>query len=424
MAGFFLIANILVVTSGMRTPADSTGELQVSSPTAVPNHSGTGVDINTPAWKEENCGLSSSSAVGSVFLLACGVNAAPVKARLEQRIMDFRTSNKLTEKLKIMVIEDGCLLKKTFWGRAAPNLEGNNNPYGLSHRWLNYSVYAQNTYAWATQNEAALAAYADGIDESAFGALQHWDPGWCVDWRSDWGLPVQMPEILGEAKATFTSVSMFLELAPDGTPHAANKGAKPESAEVFDLKGAVLQPKADMGKRRLTDEELQPDQRKQALFLEELANTDMVILNGGNPDFMSFALRTVGARVLAAMRDKLASGQLFWLSQGAGSMVTAADIGLSYESHPFILQNLMPVYETKGLEMVGQCAIRPHFHEWEFWHFVIPPYATLKNLNVLGMTDDSALECQGARCFVYMAPELVRDQKYHRRMALAFGHLD
>jgi len=252
--------------------------------------------------------------------------------------------------LNVMVIEDPCLLKKSFWNKDAPEFhqEGIIN-YVKSGMWTRVELV-----------------------EPFFGGKM--DGGSCVDWKSQKSGLIG----LGFNASRFHHVSLFDRLAQDGLKRAVFQLGTTGDAPQYALEGTA-----------------DADSREGQAFLALLRRTSVVIVNGGNPDFVNYVFHRFAADLMRPLRRRMTDGAMVLVGRSAGSMVASADLGMTYETGPAILNRLLHS-TSAAMALTGTCMVRPHFTEK--WYIASMVYATKKNLTAVLLYDGQALSCAVGEC--------------------------
>jgi len=207
------------------------------------------------------------------------------------------------------------------------------------------------------------------------------DGGWCVNFSS------KSPGYLGGLGFDgdkIHHVSIWDQLANDASKEA-----------LFNLvtRGSEHDHSAN-GKLDVTTKEA-------AAMLSLLGTADILIVNGGDPDFAKLVLVHFASVVLQPAIQKIKAGHMVYLGESAGSMVGAADIGLTYESNPNVFKKLLGE-DTRGLKLAGNCAIRPHDSglSGSKYDLASSVYGQLKDLKVARLSNGEGLQCSGTACRV------------------------
>lgn len=139
------------------------------------------------------------------------------------------------------------------------------------------------------------------------------------------------------------------------------------------------------------------------LFPDLLFNTSLVTVNGGNADFVTFALTKFVPRLSDDIRKKVREGSMVYMGRSAGAMAGAADVGLSVEASSSLTDNLLrcqagsDLKNLQGMTLAGRCAIRPHYAKGT-WDIASEVYERSKGLNVVRMPNGEGMMCVGAEC--------------------------
>lgn len=261
--------------------------------------------------------------------------------------------------LTTVVLEDPCFLKEAFWNSTHPDFHARGG------------VNAKTTYM-TTRNALVREFFGKGLDGA-----------WCVNSTSSLhgGLGT-----LGLDRDRIHHVSLFDRLAGDDLKRM-----------VFELQTRTLplDKTFQTALRRLLKGHLQNRPQPLADCLALLESADILVVNGGNPDFVNFVLREFAIAFTERMVARVRNGSLVYLGRSAGAMVGSADAGVTFEPSPNLLAALLHK-DTKGLGLVGRCAIRPHFKL--LWDLTSNTYGLMKNLTVLRLPDGEGLQCFNLTC--------------------------
>lgn len=141
-----------------------------------------------------------------------------------------------------------------------------------------------------------------------------------------------------------------------------------------------------------------------------LDGVDIIAVNGGDPDFVTFALTKLVPGLNEAIRARVEAGSLVFMGRSAGAMAGGADVGLSTEPPPSLSISLLGC-SSKGLELAGNCAIRPHYSQ-ESWDKASETYERAGGLNVVRMPNGEGMMCaQGVCKMVGMRHKTIYDSK-------------
>jgi len=259
--------------------------------------------------------------------------------------------------LTVVVLDDACLLKESFWNELDPDFDQSNG--------INYQ-----TTRMRTPVDLVRPFFGKGLDD-----------GWCVNYSS------KSPGYLGSLgfdSDRIHQVSLFDQLASNAFKEA-----------VLNLSVQGLAPNSSaMSKMEVT-------RKDAAAMLNLLGTADIMIVNGGDPDFAKFVFMQFASVVLQPAIHKIKSGHMIYLGQSAGAMIGAADIGLSYDQNPHIFKMLLGK-DSRGLRLAGNCAIRPHDTglSRSKYDLASAVYGKLKGLNVARLSNGEGLKCIGTLCRV------------------------
>eukprot|EP00933_Yihiella_yeosuensis_P023460 TRINITY_DN18270_c0_g5_i1.p1 TRINITY_DN18270_c0_g5~~TRINITY_DN18270_c0_g5_i1.p1 ORF type:complete len:482 (+),score=51.78 TRINITY_DN18270_c0_g5_i1:61-1506(+) len=268
----------------------------------------------------------------------------------------------LYDGLKVVILEDACFLKASFWDAKNKNF---NISSGIS---LNYLQAGFKTPSSLVQ------PYLD----RGFG----FDDGWCVNFASD--KPGYL-ENLGFRAEFVEHLSLFDELATDSMKRT-----------VFGLITAGNSESLSI----LSHSKILHESGKLDAVVDKLRSADIIIANGGNPDFSKYVFLDFAGELLKPVIDKVQAGSVIYMGQSAGSMVGSADMGLTIEPRPAIFK-LLDKEDTRGLSLVGCCAIRPHTPlDSKLYDIVAAVYGKLKGVKVIRIHNGDGLQCIKGFCKV------------------------
>jgi len=260
--------------------------------------------------------------------------------------------------LTVVVLEDTCFLKESFWNELDPNFD------------LSIGINYQTT-RMRTPVDLIRPFFGKGLDD-----------GWCVNYSST------SPGYLGSLgfdSDKIHHVSLFDQLASNAVKEA-----------VLNLSVQGLAPNSS------TISEVEVTRTDAADMLSLLGAADVMIVNGGSPDFAKFVFMHFASAVLQPAIHKIKAGRMIYLGQSAGAMIGAADIGLTYASpNPNIFKMLLSK-DSRGLRLAGNCAIRPHDTGLSASRYDLASavYGKLKGLNVARLSNGEGLKCIGTTCRV------------------------
>lgn len=255
-------------------------------------------------------------------------------------------------KLNVVVVDDPCFLKDSFWRDADPSGTG----VGLNYRLANVTK--------TTPQE--IAPYAGRLDG-----------GWCANFKSD--KPGYLPSF-GFSADRIRHVNIFDTLA-----------SREFKEDVFRMVATGKPISRSKNSTQATATEPEVEELK-GLF----DAADLVVVNGGNPDFAAFVLGIFANDIVDRAISRVRTGSAIYVGESAGSMAGSADIGLTYETKGNILSHLLRG-STAGLRIAGKCAIRPHDHDSK-WDIAGSVYGLLKGLTVVRVPNGDALRCIGKHC--------------------------
>lgn len=263
----------------------------------------------------------------------------------------------LYDGLKVLIIDDAGFLEDSYWN--------NNNTNFSQAKGINYKKLGSNTSA------TLVKLATDG-----FKGL---DGGWSCDYASPdcGGLGS-----LGFDADAFTHVSIFDLCATDVQKASAflAQSGKGGSSALSDLASASLDPHGQCS-----------DKLRGLLY-----GADVLAVNGGNPDWLAFEYHKLAPFFSAMIIDRLENGSLIYLGRSAGSMVAGSDFGLAFEPNPVFLGLLGN--ETRGLQLAGTCAIRPHYTpKWDLASNVYEK-ASHGRVHIVLVPDGEGLACISGRC--------------------------
>jgi len=258
--------------------------------------------------------------------------------------------------LEVVIIDDACFLKDSFWNEANPDF---NISSGIGTNYLKSNM--------TTSVDLVRPFFGDMLDG-----------GWCVDFSA------QEPGYLGGLGFDLQRVhhiSLWDRLAGDSLKR-----------DVFEIQVNNAAPEG------VSEAKADRQSAEGLALLDLLSAADIIIVNGGNPDFVKYVLKQFAHEIMAAAIGKLHAGSLVYMGESAGSMVGSADVGLTYENTPNLYDKLLQA-DTSGLALAGNCAIRPHDHG-EIWDLASAVYGKLKSLNVVRLPNGDGLRCMKAQCEV------------------------
>eukprot|EP00933_Yihiella_yeosuensis_P023461 TRINITY_DN18270_c0_g6_i1.p1 TRINITY_DN18270_c0_g6~~TRINITY_DN18270_c0_g6_i1.p1 ORF type:complete len:508 (+),score=79.27 TRINITY_DN18270_c0_g6_i1:84-1526(+) len=268
----------------------------------------------------------------------------------------------LYDGLKVVILEDSCFLKKSFWDRKNEHF---NISSGIS---LNYLEAGYKTAASLVQPYLDTGSGLDG--------------GWCVNFAAD------RPAFLGGLgfRADFVQhLSIFDELATDDMKKA-----------IFDL--VVAGKTKSLSTLSQSHSKILHESGKLNHVVDKLKSADIIIANGGNPDFSKYVFIDFAGEVLKPVLEKVHAGSVIYMGQSAGSMVGSADMGLTFEPSPAIFEDLLRE-DTRGLSLIGRCAIRPHDPQQSKKYDIISAvYGKLKGVKVIRLHNGDGLKCIRGYC--------------------------
>lgn len=279
-------------------------------------------------------------------------SAIKSKARSKGRTGDGSGADgNLYQDLDVVVLDDACVLKESFWN---PAPEQAANSYLLTYSKANIT---------------------DGLKVAQHYFGRGLDQGWCVDYTSD--QPGYLPW-LGFNKARIRHLSIWDRLSDVASKRYAFQVQV--HGDLDESLGALPHDKQAV-------EDVQA----------QLQEADVIVANGGNPDFLNFVLGVFAPQLAEQIRDRVLAGEVVFVGQSAGSMVGAADVGLTYEPKPALLQELLHGQTSSVLSLAGRCAIRPHV-TGDQWDLVSALYGLANDLNVVGIPNNEALLCISRSC--------------------------
>eukprot|EP00931_Biecheleriopsis_adriatica_P050539 TRINITY_DN29268_c0_g2_i1.p1 TRINITY_DN29268_c0_g2~~TRINITY_DN29268_c0_g2_i1.p1 ORF type:complete len:484 (+),score=106.88 TRINITY_DN29268_c0_g2_i1:89-1540(+) len=294
-------------------------------------------------------------------------DGAARKERARKRDLNTLASSNFYEPdlysgLDVLVLEDSCLPKDSFWNPANPSF---NDSTLINHQKV------------GTQKSRSLV-------EPFFG--KGLDGGSCSDWSStkSGGLGP-----LGFEEERFHHFSFFDSMLPDED--------FVRFLELQTSRWSLGQAARKDFKRLFQGLQADASSAAAADFVELAEKADLLILNGGNPDLSAYIYGKFAAPIIDAAFSRLLDGEMVLMGRSSGSMVSSADVGLSYEPNPLLLDVLLG-NRTEGLSFTPDCAHRPHFKD--SWDVPIISYERLTGLKVVRTRDGEALRCAGGECAV------------------------
>jgi len=260
--------------------------------------------------------------------------------------------------LRVLILEDAVFLKNSFWNRKNEN-------FGQA-MGVNY-------------NTTGMATSVDLVRKATQG-FHGLDGGWGCDYASSdcGGLGG-----FGFDKDAFTHISIFDLLASDEMKEAIFK-LQSQGKVVLSQPLPKASTSSAAAKR----------------FLELLNSTDVIAVNGGNPDFVKYVFTVFAGELMEKVKARIEEGSLVYLGRSAGAMIGSADVGLTYEPDPVLLDHLNNG-KTGGLALAGWCAIRPHYKDDMMWDITTSVYEEAKHLNELRVPNGAGVGCMDAKCKMY-----------------------
>lgn len=286
------------------------------------------------------------------------------KSRARRRTPDFAAYSEpdLYSGLDVLMIDDPCLLKESFW-----------NP--------KHAVFGRP----AVLNYLKVGNLSWGLDiVRPFLGQDLLEGGWCTDmsYAEEGGMGK-----FGFESSRFKHLSLFAS-APKNFFEALVK-----------LRSAKW-PLESKPHREATGRLL--SRRIQADVQGLLDSADVILINGGSPDLADYILRVFAAPALAQMSEKVESGQAVFIGRSAGSMVASASMGTtSFEAQPTRVTELLG--GARGLGFAPGCALRPHFSD--AWVQPAALFEASSGKVVARVTNDQALKCQDGCCTVVGASQ-------------------
>lgn len=271
------------------------------------------------------------------------------RSRTELEARNFNEPD-LYAALDVVLMEDSCFLKESFWNEANSNFQ---DPDALT-----YKEFEMKT------NSSFVKPYFRGLDQ-----------GWCSNQA------LRKPGFmagLGFEESRVHHISMFDRLADESLKASILRMVAEGSTEGF-RQGQ----KADFNSAEASQ------------ILQLLRRADVMFSNGGNPDFVTYIYAHYAKNILRTTMTRISSGQVIYIGRSAGSMVAGTDIGLTHEPKPPLLETLLN-WDMTGLSLAGRCNIRPHFHPK--WDLMSSVYGQLKNVTVVRISDGESLRCLRGLC--------------------------
>lgn len=283
--------------------------------------------------------------------------------------------------LTAVVLWDPCYLKASFWNAAHDN-------FGR------YDNYIKMTETLAGAKRDVLPRTDPKLARDS-GKVWGWDgleDGYCEDF-TPW-----LTDELGFEPELVHRISIFDRLASLNLTKIAFRVQKTTMDDRDQLLADVINQEIVAAKAEI-DRQLSQEDRSEAGDLRRLFEEASVIcLNGGNPDFLKFVLMELAAPLTKTWLHRVQQGKTIFLGRSAGSMVGGADIGLTSEPNPLLLEYLLPRAHGlhHGLQLVGSCSIRPHYSPQ--WDLVSALFQALRSELVVRVGNDEALLCMDGRC--------------------------
>lgn len=139
-----------------------------------------------------------------------------------------------------------------------------------------------------------------------------------------------------------------------------------------------------------------------------LDGVDLVAVNGGNSDYVTFALTKLAPQLGNMIFDRVNSGHLVYMGRSAGAMVGGRDVGVTLEPTATVSDNLLGCKATsatstsheknmQGLGLIGVCSIRPHYTQ-DKWDHVTEVYERAKGEYVVRIPNGEGLMCMQGHC--------------------------
>eukprot|EP00401_Gymnodinium_catenatum_P042052 CAMPEP_0117606558 /NCGR_PEP_ID=MMETSP0784-20121206/79773_1 /TAXON_ID=39447 /ORGANISM="" /LENGTH=435 /DNA_ID=CAMNT_0005409641 /DNA_START=21 /DNA_END=1329 /DNA_ORIENTATION=+ len=260
----------------------------------------------------------------------------------------------LYEGLNVVVIEDACFLKNSFWNEADKDFD---IPGDVGINYLTTNM--------KTSVELVRQFFDEGLDS-----------GWCANHSSkEPGSFVS----LGFERHRIHHISLWDQLADTELKEAVFQVRVGAEAPAW-----VHDAKANRGGAAAV------------ALAQLLRSADVLVVNGGSVDFIKYVLTKFAVDVMEPAVVSAREGSLVYFGESAGSMVASADIGLTIEGPPHIFEKLLHI-NTTGIGLSGRCAIRPHDYG-RLWDLSSATYGVMKGIHVVRLADQEALRCIGTAC--------------------------
>ncbi|CAE8603053.1 unnamed protein product [Polarella glacialis] len=257
--------------------------------------------------------------------------------------------------LQIVIVEDGCFVKDSFWNKENPDF----------HSGTNYQISGM-----TTSIELVRPFLGRGLDV-----------GWCANYsQSKAGYFVA----LGFEAHRIRHVSLWDRLAGDSL-----------KTQVFELL-TTSRARGSM----TADLEAETGSSEATAVVDLLRSADILHVNGGHPDFTQFVFKQFAREFLLPVVQRVKEGSVVYTGQSAGSMMGGADVGLSLQAP--IFRDMVKRGDTTGLSLAGRCAVRPHDEgsAGSLWDLASAVYGKLKGLMVVRLPNAEALMCARGQCSV------------------------
>jgi len=258
--------------------------------------------------------------------------------------------------LKVLLLEDAGILKRSFWSSQDENFE---NP-----KAINYEKMAARS--GFSLDPAMVEAWTNGF--------QGLDGGWSYDNREDVGLGG-----IGFDRDDFTYVSIFDLCA-----------TQEQAKAIFLLQSQRVLPSVPMV--------VSPGNPCLEKFKAMLGQASIVFANGGNPDFLGYVLKRFAPELGQAIADRVQSGSILYQGRSAGAMAASRDFAMTYEPSPLLAEILLDG-DTAGLSLAGKCSLRPHASQ-NLWNIPSNVFGYAVGHTVVRVANGDGLYCDHGTCRV------------------------
>lgn len=146
--------------------------------------------------------------------------------------------------------------------------------------------------------------------------------------------------------------------------------------------------------------------------VELLENANVLAFNGGNPDFLFWAIRS-HPDFLKKMTRQIEHGRTILVGRSAGSMLAGWDVTMSVEEGSRFLFKCGPDGRASddALRLLGKCTVRPHYSQ-ERWDVAATMHERSSLRRVVRIPNGEAMQCMGGRCRMFGAKRRTGDSDY------------